>query len=106
MRIKPIALIALVVMVVAGGAAIAADTAAAPKTHDVTTEVVAVDLQAKTMTIKAPDGNKTVPVADSALASIRTLKAGDQVVVTCLDDEKGAHQKVTAVKLAPKVEKK
>jgi hypothetical protein len=71
------------------------------KTHDVLAEVVAVDVNAKTITIKGDDGqDKTAPVRESALAELRKVKAGDRVVLTCQDNEKGEHEAVVAIKPA------
>ena len=71
------------------------------KTHDVTTTVVAVDAAAKTITIKDDTGqDKTVPVMDGAVESLKKLKAGDKVVLTCKDNDKGEHEGVSAIKPA------
>ena len=80
--------------------ALATPVPAKGKTHDMTAEVVSVDLAAKAITIKDETGeNKTVPVLPSALESLETVKAGDQVSLTCQDNEKGEHQGVSAIKL-------
>jgi len=82
--------------------ALAAPTPAAGKTHDVTAEVVSVDLDAKVITIKDEKGeNQQVLVLPSALESLKTVKAGDNVLLTCQDNEKGEHQGVSAIKPAP-----
>jgi len=71
------------------------------KTHDVTVDVVSVDVTAMTLTIKGEDGqSKTVPVRKSALEDLKTVKNGDKVVLTCQDNEKGEHEAITAIKLA------
>jgi hypothetical protein len=70
--------------------------------HDVTAEVVSVDLAAKVITIKDETGeNKKLAVLPSALESLKTVKAGDNVLLTCQDNEKGEHQGVSAIKPAP-----
>jgi hypothetical protein len=74
--------------------------APAVKTHDVDAEIVAVDETAKTITIKGDPDNKTVPVQGKALATLKTHKAGDKVTITCLDNDKGEHQAVVAIKPA------
>ena len=75
---------------------------AAGKTHDVTAQVVSVDPKAKTITIKTDDGKtSTAPVDEAAAADLGKLEAGDRVVLTCLDNEKGEHQKVTKIAMAP-----
>lgn len=73
---------------------------AAVKTHDVKTEIVSVNMENKTITIKDEKGaNKTVPVLEPALASLKKVKAGDHVMLTCQDDDKGIHQGVAAIKV-------
>ena len=78
----------------------AADTAkqaaAAEKTHVVEAEVVSADAVAKTITIKG-EPNKTVAVDASAVGSLKDLKAGDKVKLTCRDNDKGEHQAVTKI---------
>jgi hypothetical protein len=62
-------------------------------------EIVSVDATAKTITIKDEKGEQhTAPVLGDAVASLATVKAGDKVTLTCLDDDKGQHQGVTAIK--------
>jgi hypothetical protein len=90
-------------LVLAVAAMAGAGLFAAGKTHDVTAEVVSVDAAAKTITIKGDDGQpKTVPVQGDAVKSLETVKAGDHVVLTCMDNEKGEHQAVTGIKPAKK----
>jgi hypothetical protein len=75
--------------------------AAKTTTHDVTAEVVSTDVTKKEITLKDEKGEShTAPVTGKAIASLKTVKAGDKVTVTCLDDEKGAHKAVTAIKPA------
>jgi len=77
--------------------------AADKKTHEVTATVVATDLTAKTITIKdEKGGDKVIPVLDGGLDSLKTVKAGDTVVLTCQDNEKGEHTGITAIKPAKK----
>jgi ribosomal protein S1 len=79
----------------------APETMAAPaKTHEVNAEVVSVDAAAKTITVKGEKDNKTVPVDDKALASVKDLKAGQKVTLLCRDNEKGEHVAVAGVKTA------
>jgi Cu/Ag efflux protein CusF len=73
---------------------------AGEKTHEVKGEVVSVDLTAKTLTFKDDTGqNKTVPAMGKALDTLKTLKAGDKVTLTCTDNEKGEHQGISAIKV-------
>ena len=81
--------------------AAASEKAAAPaKTHDVTAEVVSVDAAKNTITIKGEKENTTAPVEGKAVAALKTVKSGAKYVLTCRDDEKGAHQAVTSIKEA------
>ena len=69
----------------------------AGKTHEVAAEVVSVDAVKSTLTIKGESGDKTVPVDTKAAASLKDVKAGDKVNLTCWDDAAGVHQKVVAI---------
>jgi hypothetical protein len=73
----------------------------AGKTHEVAAEAVSVDVDKKTLTIKGEKENTTVPVDEKAVASLKDVKAGDKLTLTCWDDAKGVHQKVTAIAKAP-----
>ena len=83
--------------------AICAEMAKA-KTHDMTVEFVSFDAKAKTITFKTPEGQKSAPVAETAVASLAHLKAGDKITITCTDNEAGEHQAISMVK--PAMEKK
>jgi Cu/Ag efflux protein CusF len=69
----------------------------AGKTHNVEAEVVSTDVDKKTITIKGDTENKTVPVDEKAVASLKDLKPGDKVTLTCWDNAAGEHVKVVAV---------
>jgi hypothetical protein len=75
----------------------AAAAAEKGKTHEVTAEVVSVDAEKSTITIKGEKENKTVPVDAKAAAVLKTVKAGDKVTLTCWDNAKGEHVKVVAI---------
>ena len=77
-------------------AAAAKQATAAEKTHTVEAEVVSADAVAKTLTIKG-EPNKTVAVDTAAVGSLKDLKAGDKVKLTCRDNDKGEHQAVTKI---------
>jgi FtsP/CotA-like multicopper oxidase with cupredoxin domain len=77
-------------------AAPAKQATAAEKTHVVEAEVVSADATAKTLTIKG-EPNKTVAVDATAVGSLKDLKAGDKVKLTCRDNDKGEHQAVTKI---------
>jgi c-di-GMP-binding flagellar brake protein YcgR len=75
---------------------------AAGKTHDFKGEVLAVDLQAQKLSFKDEKGaTQTVPVLKEAQVTLKTLKAGDKVLLTCTDNEKGEHQGISAIKILP-----
>ena len=67
------------------------------KTHEVTAEVVSVDAEKNTITIKGEKENKTAPVDAKAAGALKTVKAGDKVTLTCWDNAKGEHVKVVAI---------
>jgi hypothetical protein len=90
----------------AAAAPAAAAKAQAGKTHEVTAEVVSVDAVKNTITLKGDKENHTAPVEGKAVASLKTVKAGDKVTVTCRDNEKGEHQAVTEIKAAAAPAKK
>jgi len=95
---KKLALVVAILFVAGLALAQAGEAVAAGKDHDVTAEVVAVDLTANTVTIKAEKGeNKTVPVKGKAIEDLKTVKAGDKVVLTCHDNEKGEHEAVVGI---------
>jgi multidrug resistance efflux pump len=68
------------------------------KTHDVEGEIVSVDSAKNTITIKTTKGESTAPVEGKAQTSLKDLKPGQKVTVTCRDDDKGAHKAVTEIK--------
>jgi len=77
----------------------AAPAKAATKTHVVEGEVVSADATAKTITVKVAGEDKTVPVHGKAAARLSSLKAGEKVALTCVDNEKGEHQYVSGIKV-------
>lgn len=84
-------------------AALTSDTTkAAAKNHDVQAEIVSVDIEKNTLTIKGEAGDKTVPVEGKAVAALKTVKAGDKLTLTCKDNDKGEHQAVVDIKAAKK----
>jgi hypothetical protein len=97
---KKLALLLSALLVVAGPSFAGDDKAKgddkAGKTHAVEAEVVSVDTTANTLTIKG-DPNKTVTVDAGAAESLKNVKAGDKVKLTCKDSAAGAHEKVMAI---------
>src|SRR5262245_20947246 len=78
-----------------------AGAAGEKKHHEVTVTIVSMDMQAKTITFKDDKGaDKTAPVLDEALGSLKSLKPGDKVTLVCEDNEKGEHQGISAIKPA------
>jgi tRNA threonylcarbamoyladenosine modification (KEOPS) complex Pcc1 subunit len=75
-------------------AAVAPVAAAPVKSEAVEAEVVSVDATAKTITIKGEKENKTLTVDAKALASLKTVKAGEKVTLTV------ANNAVTEIKAA------
>ena len=74
---------------------------AAGKTHNMMATVVSVDVDAKKITFMDDTGsNMTAPVLDKAVASLKKVKAGDKVNMTCQDNDKGDHEGVSAIKIA------
>jgi FtsP/CotA-like multicopper oxidase with cupredoxin domain len=97
---KKMTLLLCALFVAAGVASASQATAPAKattaKTHVVEAEVVSADATAKTLTIKG-DPNKTVPVDAAAVASLKTVKAGEKVKLTCRDNDKGEHEAITHI---------
>ena len=80
---------------------VAAPAFAGGKTHEMKAEVVSVDAKTKMITIKDEKGEShTAPLLGAALGEAKGLKAGDKVMCTCQDNEKGEHQGVKAIKKA------
>jgi hypothetical protein len=72
------------------------------KTHDVKGTVVAVNVEGKTITFKDDSGaSVTAPVLDQAAGSLKTVKPGEFVTLTCQDNEKGEHEGITRIQAAP-----
>jgi hypothetical protein len=78
-----------------------AQKTAGTKTHVVAAEVVSADATAKTITVKDEKGQtETVPVLGKAVDSLKTVKAGEKVNLTCEDNAKGEHTGIIAIKAA------
>jgi Cu/Ag efflux protein CusF len=70
------------------------------KTHDLTGTIVSVDVDGKKLTFKDDTGTSmTLPVLEKAVPSLKSLKAGEKVVLTCQDNEKGDHEGVSAIRV-------
>jgi hypothetical protein len=70
---------------------------------DLSAEVVSVDSEKKTVTLKNASGEWTLPVEGLAVDSISTIKAGDKVVASLRHDAKGAPAAITGFKPAPAI---
>jgi hypothetical protein len=77
------------------------DKASATKTKEISAEIVSVATDGKALTIKSETGDKTVSVDDKAVASVKTLKAGDKPTLVCRENANG-ESFVTAVKMPEK----
>jgi hypothetical protein len=55
------------------------------KSHKVEAEIVAADLEKKTVTFKTAAGEKSAPVGPLAMYRLKKVKAGDKVTLTCKD---------------------
>ncbi len=88
-----------VLLVTAVSLALAGEDAAdKTATSEVTTEVVSMNLDQQTVTLKAADGKMlTLPVKGEALASLKNKKvmAGDTVIATLQNNDQGKHEAVT-----------
>ena len=72
------------------------------KTHDMKGTVVAVNVEGKTITFKDDSGaSVTAPVLDAAAGTLKNVKAGEYVTLTCQDNEKGEHEGITRIQAAP-----
>ncbi|MBZ5640795.1 MAG: hypothetical protein LAO51_18820 [Acidobacteriia bacterium] len=103
MNMRMIALVMAVALVagLAFAAGAKAPAKAAGTTHNMTVQVVSFDVTAKTITIKDDKGEtKTAPVMGKAIGELKTVKAGDMVMLTCKDNAKGEHQGIIAIKAA------
>ena len=93
----------VVSLAVMTGSLFAGTTETKGANHELTVEFVSFDAKAATVTFKDDAGEqKTVPVLASAKEKFAGMKAGAQVVLTCADDEKGAHLGVSDAKPATK----
>ncbi|HET6277741.1 MAG TPA: hypothetical protein VFG08_03065 [Candidatus Polarisedimenticolia bacterium] len=82
--------------------ALAAGTSGGEK-HDALVQVLSVDLEGGMLTFKNDKGEKkTAAVLKEAQAALKTVKAGESVVITCLDNANGDHTGISAIKPAEK----
>src|SRR6058998_1030499 len=75
-----------------------APAAAMGKTHDMKGTVVSVNVEGKSITFKDDSGaSVTAAVLDAAAGSLKNVKAGDYVTLTCQDNDKGQHEGITRI---------
>ena len=68
-------------------------------THEMTGKIVSVDVAKKTVTFTTSEGKEqTAPVMKAAVEQLKKVKAGEEVVFTCLDNAKGEHTGITKIK--------
>jgi hypothetical protein len=80
--------------------AFATPVLATGKTHDLSGTIVSVDTDGKKLTFKDDTGSSmTVPVLEKAVPALKSLKAGQKVVLTCQDNENGDHEGVSAIRV-------
>ena len=103
--VSKLAGLALVTVLVLGSVAAfqpatAADAMAGKaKTHDLTGTVVSIDAKAHNLTFKDEKGEEhTAPYMGDAVKQMTSFHAGDHVMLTCKDNEKGEHLGVSAIK--------
>jgi hypothetical protein len=75
------------------------------KTTKVEGEVVAADVAKKQLTLKAEGGDTTTAVGPLAMYRLKSLKAGDKVIVTYKLDDGGAKTEISFIRLAVDVAK-
>lgn len=70
------------------------------KTHEMNVTIVAINAEAKTMTVKMDNGDeKTAPVLQSAQAKMKNVKVGEKVTLTCTDKPNGDHEGISDIKV-------
>ncbi len=70
------------------------------KTHPVEVEVVKADVEGKSLTFKAEGAEKTAPCGPLTVSSLKRVKAGDKVTITCVDDgDPKACKEITYIKV-------
>ena len=70
------------------------------KTVKVEGEVVAADLEKKTLTLKAEGSDTTTGVGQLAMYRLKKLKTGDKVIVTYKVDDAGAKTEISFIRMA------
>ena len=103
---KNVAVLMLAVLVAGLMLVHASPATAAGKTHDMKGTVVSADVAGKKLTFKDDTGTSmTAPVLDSAVASLKKVKPGEAVTLTCQDNEKGDHEGISKIVAATAAKK-
>jgi hypothetical protein len=93
-------LFALAAVLAPVGTALAGDKGG--KSHEAKGEVVSVNVDTKELTFKTDAGEtKTAAVLGKAIDTLKNLKPGDKITLTCSDNEKGEHLGISDIKVTP-----
>lgn len=79
----------LIIAVTALTLAAAVGVAEILKTRNLEAEIVKIDAAAKAITFKEAGAEKTAPCGGLCPSQLKTVKAGDKVTLTCVDDGDG-----------------
>jgi hypothetical protein len=97
---KRLALLVCAVLVAGLALGQVTSAVAAGKTHEMKGTVVSMDVAGKKLTFKDESGTSmTAPVLGQAVDTLKTLKAGEAITITCQDNEKGDHEGISAIKV-------
>jgi ribosomal protein S1 len=80
--------------------------AARLKPMTVQAEVVSADATAKTLTVKVNGEEMTHPVRGKAASRLSSLKPGENVTVTIMENDKGEHQYIRSIRTGKAASKK
>jgi esterase/lipase superfamily enzyme len=77
----------------------AATPEATTRTHEVSAEVVSIDVTMKTITYRDEQGTEHIaPVTGKALDILKVVETEDRVILVLLDNEKGEHEAVVNIR--------
>ena len=105
--VLPVCVLFVAALVLAFASPLMAGEKAHQKTHEMKGEIISVNAEGMQITFKDENGEEhTAPVMGKALENFKTLQPGQQVVLTCSDNEKGEHQGVSKIKIVKEGETK